>query len=286
MYCKYCGAVLDDDSVFCVSCGQHVTIQTAISTDESEKCQAEKNPMETEPEKQTIEPPEDGKEWFYRNIAGEIGPFSKEEIADRIKSGFINDKCYLKKSSEENWMSLGEYREKVLMKKPHVPVVEPTGDNRTLGNKESDTKRDKSRKHMCLITTRFSIPKSILTAVLTLVASFVLLVVIGNHFIGIDYVRRIKNSYMSDYPGITVSEAFGQFYSSPEWNYESNDGEKYVVFTGKYEGKNRTFEIRLRYKPDTEEDGFRLVSGTVDDAEMPDLALLYYHEAPFWTYSK
>lgn len=70
--------------------------------------------------------------------------------------------------------------------------------------------------------------KPIMIAIGVIVAVVLLLALIG----GSDPVDTVKDGTFNAYPEQTVGEAFGKFFSNPQWVSYEEGGETYVKFTG------------------------------------------------------
>ena len=101
MYCRHCGTLIADDSVFCSKCGKNV-----IDTEsKAEEILPENNTPSTEAKG------EDQVEWYYRDSKGEEGPCNQSEIETAIRRGQVDtDEGEVKIGQDGQWFHLMESR--------------------------------------------------------------------------------------------------------------------------------------------------------------------------------
>lgn len=67
-----------------------------------------------------------------------------------------------------------------------------------------------------------------------MIAGFLLVFGMAGCVFDDEKVSAVKNGHLSDYPAVTVGEAFDSFFASPEWkSFKSDKGKNIVEFTGK-----------------------------------------------------
>ena len=83
MYCTYCGSKIDDEYSFCPTCGKRIIVQPKqdSSIDFFEN------------------------EWYYSQLGKVYGPFTHEEIVEKITSGEITWEDRVKEA-DSKWISI------------------------------------------------------------------------------------------------------------------------------------------------------------------------------------
>lgn len=100
MYCRHCGAVIPDDSVFCSKCGKNVS-------------EIEPHTEEIIPENSVQNTEEQYKEkvdWYYRDEQGEVGPCTQNDIETAIRRGQVNVEGEVKIGQDGQWFQMMESR--------------------------------------------------------------------------------------------------------------------------------------------------------------------------------
>ena len=135
------------------------------------------------------------------------------------------------------------------------------------------------------IKTRLTPAKSVMSAISTLVICIGLFFVLQNQFAGNKYVYQVKKGHPNNYPNITYEEAFGAYYSSPEWKYDGEtEGAKIIKFTGSCQYNNQPVTVELRYQ--LKDNSFYLLDGKVGGTEVSILTLAALDNKPFEEYKQ
>lgn len=100
MYCRHCGALIPDDSVFCSKCGKNVS----ETESQSEEISLESSMPNAENRN------EEQVEWYYRDANGEVGPCSQNDIETAIRRGQIDIEGEVKIGQDGQWFQLMESR--------------------------------------------------------------------------------------------------------------------------------------------------------------------------------
>lgn len=87
MFCKYCGAKIDSDAVFCESCGKRVKDSAAPAP-----------------------APSPAASWLIKQPDGRhLGPIPEKELILRIKNGLVSSEASIKKDlPSASWISVSE----------------------------------------------------------------------------------------------------------------------------------------------------------------------------------
>ena len=108
----------------------------------------------------------------------------------------------------------------------------------------------------------------ILAAIGIVIAVVIFLSLLG----GSGPVELVKDGKLNAYPDETVGEAFGDFFSDPEWSTYEDDGETYVKFTGGCYYDDEEVDVKIVFLVDGEE--FEIDSAKVDGREMAYVELI------------
>lgn len=100
MYCRHCGAVIPDDSVFCSKCGKNVS----EIEQHTEDILPENNSQNTD-EKFVGE-----LEWYYKDDKGEVGPCTQNDIETAIRRGQVDIEGEVKIGQDGQWFQLMDSR--------------------------------------------------------------------------------------------------------------------------------------------------------------------------------
>ena len=105
MFCKYCGATLDDDSLFCAECGRRLGTVANLKSEKPVQAK-ETEPIEIKEKKQE----QKSEKWLYYDcdVAYSCGPLSYEEMADKIRNGEVNFNGMVKKENDRDWVLLNK----------------------------------------------------------------------------------------------------------------------------------------------------------------------------------
>lgn len=135
------------------------------------------------------------------------------------------------------------------------------------------------------ITSRLSTAKSVISAISTFAVCVVLFFVLQNQLGGYKYISQVKKGHPFDYPQISYEEAFGAFYTSPQWTYqELPDKGKIVKFTGVCQQNGKPASVELIYKLDEAENSFSLIDGKVNGTQFSILTIAEFNNRPFEEY--
>ena len=88
MFCKYCGSALDDDSVFCASCGKRVVEDIARYSQENQSSAA-KSDTDTGISAQNKDNPQNDKKWYFYTSDDKKGPFTVNDLKVYIHTGAL-----------------------------------------------------------------------------------------------------------------------------------------------------------------------------------------------------
>lgn len=101
MYCRHCGALIPDDSVFCPKCGKNVGEAEA---------QVEKTiPESVEQDKK--EKTEQPAEWYYQdNFGGGFGPCKQADIETAIRRGKVSSSGEVRRGTDGDWVAITRSR--------------------------------------------------------------------------------------------------------------------------------------------------------------------------------
>lgn len=75
-------------------------------------------------------------------------------------------------------------------------------------------------------------------------------------------VKLVQNSKLTGWPEKTIEEAFDDFFNSMEWDSYKEDGDTYVICTGKCKADGETMRLKIIFEIDG--DDFELVRVTID----------------------
>ena len=88
MYCRYCGSLIPDDSVFCSKCGKNI------------------NEADTQNYIETPEYTPESDEWYYKGDFDTFGPCTQAEIEALISQRRIDFDGEIKRSQDGEWIPL------------------------------------------------------------------------------------------------------------------------------------------------------------------------------------
>ena len=75
-------------------------------------------------------------------------------------------------------------------------------------------------------------------------------------------VKLVQNSKLTGWPEKTIEEAFDDFFNSMEWDSYKEDGDTYVICTGKCKADGETMRLKIIFEIDG--DDFEPVRVTID----------------------
>lgn len=106
MFCKYCGAKIADDSVFCASCGKSL-LEKETPAEESQSVHQENNsiPEDKPVASETVSP--EKQEWYYRGEEHKIcGPLTYAEVLEDISLGDLDPDYEVKPAGSNTWIPI------------------------------------------------------------------------------------------------------------------------------------------------------------------------------------
>ena len=95
MFCKYCGAVIDNDSTFCASCGKSLT---EGKTESKENATGSKSGKIASADTQT--------KWYYQDASETKGPFSYDIFAYKVRNHEIGRYSSIRQEGSSEWISI------------------------------------------------------------------------------------------------------------------------------------------------------------------------------------
>ena len=102
MFCKYCGAKIADDSVFCASCGK--SLQENEVSKEEHTYREKHGASEAEAVSAVVTSPET-QEWFYRSDEHKVcGPLTYSEVLEDISLGDVDSDYEVKPAGSNVWI--------------------------------------------------------------------------------------------------------------------------------------------------------------------------------------
>ncbi|MED0665952.1 hypothetical protein P4T04_06425 [Bacillus badius] len=88
-----------------------------------------------------------------------------------------------------------------------------------------------------------------------------------------EYLLSVQNGSLTDYPDVTLKDAFGQFFSSPKWKYfQADTGEHVVEFTGYCTYMEKKVKATMQFVVEEGNEQFEI--GALDFNEVPQNELV------------
>lgn len=105
MFCKYCGAEIADDSVFCSKCGKNISEKAETRTEEKPKVEESPSVPVSIPEPSAGLKPDT---WYYTDGTETEGPLYAELLKKKILNGIISNRVKVRQDPKDPWIPMME----------------------------------------------------------------------------------------------------------------------------------------------------------------------------------
>ncbi len=108
MYCRKCGAKVDEQSKFCQACGTPTLNSTVPTTQEAPISSLAKDTAIPESRIKMNESDNQQTDWYYLEGSNKKGPFNYAQMADLIRSGSVQRSTLVWTAGLSDWIAAGQ----------------------------------------------------------------------------------------------------------------------------------------------------------------------------------